>query len=153
MTEGYTPWGSISKQSAIDQIIWELQNVNLTDEQLQIIYRKVYLFANSADAKNFPERTEETVVDREGDEKKSDWACISNEKGHDVFGKYCGNHLQRITSIDQIERIGSHMLGKESNPEDMNDTLREYIRKYGVWVKREWEKEKGLYAKREEESK
>ena len=134
----YTPWGSIPRQSAIDQIIWELQNVNLTNEQLQIIYRKVYLFANSSDAKNFPERTEETVVDaREGDEIKSEWACISNEKGHDIFGGYCGNHLQRIGSISQLERIASAVLGKESKPDDVWDTFYYYMKKYGVWVKRD----------------
>jgi hypothetical protein len=135
----------MSRQSAINQIIWELQNVDLSNEQLQIIYRKVYLFANSPTGEE--NRSMETIREHEEDyldesrKTKPEWVCIANERGHDVFGRHCGNHLQRITSIDQIERIGAFMLGKESNPEDMADTLREYIRKYGVWVKRDRIKE------------
>ena len=136
-----TPWNSMSRQSAINQIIWELQNVDLSNEQLQIIYRKVYLFANSPEGEE--NRSMETIREHEEDyldedkKTKPEWVCIANEKGHDVFGRHCGNHLQRIGSISHLERIASAVLGKESKPDDVWNTFYEYMRKHGVWIKRD----------------
>ena len=90
-------WGSISKIQAINQTVQMLLNDDISAKDLQVIYRKVYWITQKGNYDG-GSRSEETVVDFKYNNETLDWACINQKEKHDVYGSWCGNHLENVKS-------------------------------------------------------
>lgn len=144
-------WGRISKIQAINQTVQMLLNDDISAKDLQVIYRKVYWITQKGNYDG-GSRSEETVVDNKYNNETLDWACINQKEKHDVYGSWCGNHLENVKSPEHLERLMQRMKNVKNDPDTycrecgkelarQYPLLVDYIREYGVWVNRDKKQE------------